>query len=768
MATRGYFLQIERLTVEIDRGLIARNVRLFAANDSPEPFMEAKALTVSMNPIALLRHHRFTPILSIEDGALLAQLGTGEFGVHQGWREIAIDHINLRFSASENEVLLREFSATYLNIQFRGRGAVYLSTTPQPQTTPRKGNPLTAAVLAIEQAPAWVSRVVEQVNSIDFEQSPAADFTFALYLAHPEANSASFRFQNPSGGSVHGVTFDHCGLDVEWKEQKFQLSNLQIQKGTGALGLSAWYQATNQMVFLNLLNTLPPDTFLELFPRDIQSKAAKVMENYRFPLRLELQVGPAPLATAVESLSGRLSFSHATVRDIPIEHLDVSLSRKGQKIRIEKAVIQLDSGPLASHLEVWDGFFNLETRRFQAHIAGTVNPHAIKPVLTPNQQNIVNWFGINEPIEGDVIVGGVAGNPAIYCYGPVLATNFSIQGVPVQSLKGQLNITNEVMHITGATLTRPEGIARGEVHMAFSNQTLRLDVDSTLNPRATCQMIGPVVSKFMEPFVLDGPTRLQVKGLLDYCNFSLNQLEAHVEAQQFGYDRWVADQATFDLTVRGRRLRFTHAVATAYGGQFEGNANLYPVSTDANWRYEVDFDTVNTSIADLLAATLQKPTKELRGTLDGTAQIQGYIGKGTGPLATGSGHADIHGGMLFQTKLFSGLTAILCKVLPDFTLFAQTDASGDFTIRNSQISSQDIRLQGTVFSVKAAGDYSFQFELDYQVEVQLLRGGPIAALVRLATLPVTRLLKFQLTGTFKDPQWSPLNLNPTELFKDKN
>ena len=67
-------------------------------------------------------------------------------------------------------------------------------------------------------------------------------------------------------------------------------------------------------------------------------------------------------------------------------------------------------------------------------------------------------------------------------------------------------------------------------------------------------------------------------------------------------------------------------------------------------------------------------------------------------------------------------------------------------------------------SVKAAGDYTFDGRLDYRVEVQLLRGGPIATLVRLATLPVTRLLEFRLTGSFEDPRWRPLNLNPAELF----
>jgi hypothetical protein len=268
----------------------------------------------------------------------------------------------------------------------------------------------------------------------------------------------------------------------------------------------------------------------------------------------------------------------------------------------------------------------------------------------------------------------------------------------------------------------------------------------------------------MEPFRLNGPARLQVEGLLDYCNFSLNQLQAHVEAQRFGYARWEADTAKFDLAVLGRRLRFTNAVATAYGGQFAGRGALYPVFSDANWRYEVDFGATNARLADLLSASIGKPAGELRGNLDGTAKIGGYIGKGTGPSVVGSGHVDVRGGLLFQTKLFSGLSAILSKVVPEFTLFAQTDASGDYTIRNSRLSSPDIQLQGTLFSVKASGDYSFAGDLDYRVEVQLLRGGPIAALVRLATRPVTRLLEFRLTGTFEDPRWRPLNLNPAELF----
>ena len=761
MAGQGYFLQVERLTLEIDRGLVARNVRLFITADSPKPFMEAAALTVAVNPFPLLRHRPVVPVLSIEDGSLRADLGRGQFGARQGSREIAVDRIHLRFAATAREVTLREFSADFLNIHFRGRGTVY----PAVKARTPVANPLAIALQAIENAPEWALRIVEQANQISFNEPPSADFTFSIHPDRPQAHAVAFRLKNSAGGQVCGVDFDQFDLDVALKNQQIQLPDLQIHKGNDVLGLSGWFNLTNQTLSVHLLNTLPPDTFFDLLPNTLQTAASTVVTNYRFPIRLELQLGPAPAAELAKQFSGRLNLSRAVIRQVPIENLDVSFLREGAEVRIGPAAIQLDSGPNASQLKIQDGYFNLANSNFQAHVVGTINPHVVKPVLTPNQRTIVDWFGIQEPLKGDVIVGGVVGNPAIYCFGPVQATNFTIHGVAVRSMQGQLNITNEVMHITGATLTRPEGAVRGDVHMAFSNQTLRLNhVDSTIDPRAAAEMIGPAVAQFMKPFRLNGPVHLRINGLLDYCNFSLNQLEAHVEARQFGYARWEADTALFDLSVRGLRLRFTNAVATAYGGQFAGTGCLYPVANDSNWRYEVNLSANNASLSNLLSASMGKPAGDLRGLLDGTAQIGGYVGRGTGPSATGTGHVDVRGGLLFQTKLFSGLSAILAKIIPDFTLFAQTDASGDYTLRNSRVSSRDIQLKGTVFSVKAAGDYFFDSRLDYRVEVQLLRSGPVAAIVRLATLPVTRLLEFRLTGTFEDPRWRPVNLNPAELF----
>ncbi len=776
MAADGYYLQIERLALEIDRGLVAKNIRLFPAADAAEPFMEARELTVALDPLALLHGHR-TTLLSIVDGSLRVHLGDNRPGLREGWRSLAAGKIHLRLSSSGQVVVLREFAADALNIRFRGRGALYLPETPVLRRVPT--NPLAVMLAAIENAPAAVPQALEQLNAVAFNETPTADFSFVLYPARPAASQMSIRLNHAAGGAVRGVDFRQLAVDAEWKDQRLQVANLQVGTTDGTLGLWGEIDWASRSVAMHLLNTLPPATFLKLLPQDLQIQAAGMAADYRFPLRLELQIGPCALAAAAEHLSGRLSFADAVVREVPIVNFDATFAREGPEVRIENGTIQLGRGPLASRLAISAGRFHLANRQFRARVAGTLDPNVLAPMMTTAMRNIVGWFGVREPLQGDVVLGGTLGNPAIYCYGPVTATNFTIHGAEVQSIAGDLLVTNEVMHLTRAVLSRPEGLVRGDMHLAFSNQMLRLDnVDSTIDLRAAAQMIGPATAAFMQPFRIEGPIHLRGAGELDWCNFALNQLQIGVAAQRFGYDRWIADETTFDLAVVGLRFRITNANAKAYGGEFAGSGTLYPVGGDAHWRYEAEVDATDVNLAALLTASFAPtnlPTEsttapvpdnfgKLSGTLLGAIRVGGYFGRGEGTNVAGQARFEIRNGMLFRTKLLNYLSAILGKILPDFNLFAQTDARGDFTIRNGRLYSRNVQLQGTLFSIKAAGNYGFAGDLDYKVEVQLLRGGPVATLVRLATLPVTRLLEFRLTGTFDEPRWRPSNLNPAELF----
>lgn len=764
LAQDGYFLQVKRFRLEIDRGLVADGVKMYAREDSAVPFLEAAALTVAADPGVLWRSHRLMPVLSVDDGMLRALPGEGRLGLRTGDSEMQIQHIDLRFSANSNELMLRSFSAEFLGIRFNGRGALYFAPDPPEKRETAAApavNPLSRALEAVDDMPKAVRDTVERLNDIRFRQSPSADFSFVVYLAHPESNRAALRLVDDAGGEAFGTDFDGFILGVEWEDGVLRVPDLQFRKGGGRASATGWYDTAAGTVRATVANTIPPSGLLAFCPPDFRDRAdAELDGNADFPLRLEWETGPVALDRALEEFRAKLSVAQASVHGIPLEKADLAVERKDGEWTLPEGKVQLGEGDWATRVAVSNGFFREATKRFEIRWSGAVNPHHVKSVLTEDMAEIVDWFGIGEPVRiAGGVAGGTVGDPAVYCYGDGVATNFTVRGEPVQSFRTRVDITNEVMHLTGMVLQRPEGWARGDVHMAFSNQTLRLDVESTIDARAATHMIAPAVSNFFVPFRLDGPARVRVNGLLDYCNFSLNRLEGHLSAQDFGYGPWRADTVEADLTVRGRRVAVSNLSGTAYGGRAAGSFRLYPVGRDDAWRYEVTVDSSESVEIDrLLEASTGQPVTKLRGFLDGSGKVSGMIGAGCGPTVTGSGTATIRNGFLMESKLFAGLSYLLGKLLPDFSAFAQTEATGDFAIRNSRIHSQNIRLEGTVYSVKAAGSFGFDNTLDYVAEVQLLRGGMVATLVRLATMPVTRLLEFRLRGTLAEPTWKPENL----------
>lgn len=771
LAKEGYFLQVGRFRLEIDRGLVAEGVRMYAREDSTSPFMEAKELAVAADPRALWRRRRFTPVLAVADGTVRARPGGLQQGVKGGDGEVQVRNINLRFSANRNELMLREFAADFLGIRFRGRGTVYFApagtaSEKAPEEEAVRVNPLSRALDALDEMPDVVVRAVEQLNDIRFRAPPTADFSFAVYLAHPEGNRAALHLQDAAGGTGGGTSFDGSELQVEWDAGVLNVPTVLLRKGGGLASASGKYNTRKGTVEVQVRNTISPADLLEMCPEEVREQVEANIGDGRFPLRLEWETGPIEAERALEEFKAKVALSGATIRGIEVGNAELEVERKDGVWLLPAGKVQLGEGEWATRVAVSNGYFREADKRFEVCWEGGVNPAHVAPALPEDYQEIIEWFGIGEPIAVEqAVTGGTVGDPAVYCYGFGQATNFTVRGQPVQSFKTRVDITNEVMHLTGMVLQRPDEWARGDVHVAFSNQVMRMDVESTVDARETSYMVAPAVSNFFKPFRLDGPIHARISGVLDFCNFSLNRLEGHLEAQNFGYDRWVADTAVADLSMRGRRLVVSNATATAYGGKAAGAMVLYPVGRDDLWRYEVQLDEVESMQIDkLLEASIGKPVEKLRGLLDGQGRVSGMIGQGQGPTVTGGGKAKIRNGFLMESKLFAGLSSLLGKLLPDFSAFAQTDASGDFAIRNSRIHSKDIRLEGTVYSVKAAGAYGFDNSLDYVAEVQLLRGGMVATLVRWATMPVTRLLEFRLGGTLADPTWKPQNLT-LDVFK---
>ena len=85
-------------------------------------------------------------------------------------------------------------------------------------------------------------------------------------------------------------------------------------------------------------------------------------------------------------------------------------------------------------------------------------------------------------------------------------------------------------------------------------------------------------------------------------------------------------------------------------------------------------------------------------------------------------------------------------------------------IKDGKVYSDEILIKGDILSLKGKGDYSFNGELDFDVQVKLLRKHTlIGEVIQLVTLPVSKMFEFHLGGTLESPRWEPVYL-PKEMF----
>jgi len=107
-----------------------------------------------------------------------------------------------------------------------------------------------------------------------------------------------------------------------------------------------------------------------------------------------------------------------------------------------------------------------------------------------------------------------------------------------------------------------------------------------------------------------------------------------------------------------------------------------------------------------------------------------------------------------------GLSEFLGRIVPGLSLIMrQTDARASFVIKNGKIHADDIVIEGEVITLVCEGDYYLNGDLDFAVQVRLLKKNTlVGGILHLALMPVTKMLEFRLTGTVKDPHWRPAYL----------
>jgi len=354
-----------------------------------------------------------------------------------------------------------------------------------------------------------------------------------------------------------------------------------------------------------------------------------------------------------------------------------------------------------------------------------------------------------------------------------LAADFSMpacvfRGVSVQSATGRVDVMIENEHNTlrlaPLVVSREEGTASGRITVHIAPESLvEFDARSSVEPKAMLQMLGLLTNGALPECHFEGPFDFWGRGVVDYGNFHGTDFRGGGNFYGFRYrDYPVITNNCFFMKMEGLTNICPFVEGRFYGGLLRAQVDVRATDFAAqDWRYAVTGKLDQADFGSLAAD--RKITNRLAycGALSGSVFVQGMVKDSNGATMTGNGRVSVRNGRVFLLPVFGGLSTLMARIIPgvDFVL-RQTDMKADFAISNRMFSTENAVIEGSVLSLSGRGNYTFDQNVNFDVQVRLMKEKTfMAKVLRVVTYPLSKLFELRLRGTRDAPRWYPVNFS---------
>lgn len=259
---------------------------------------------------------------------------------------------------------------------------------------------------------------------------------------------------------------------------------------------------------------------------------------------------------------------------------------------------------------------------------------------------------------------------------------------------------------------------------------------------------------------------LKLKGTIDsegsirgtLKKFNGLRVQARARSQRLAYNgMFIFEPIETDLLLDSGKLNVNYARAGFYGG--EARANGRADFTDPKRPYfEAHVFTQDTNLAKF-CQNLDFIKNKFSGTLNLDLELAGVMNDVKS--LKGSGNFRVSDGEIWQTELFKRLKKVAFLTIEGAENVVFNNANGSFTIADGGIQTDDVTLSSSLIDIHLSGRIGFNAALALNVVSRFTSGiiqeasevgGLAPALIHIAENKITRYL---ITGTFKDPTFTP-------------
>lgn len=759
MDTRPFRVGLGRIILDPTEGVVISGLYLYHDQDFSEPMARLSKVTLHPDWQQIRRGRPALSSLTLDKGSLRFPAWTRSNAPPV---RLAAREINAHIELHPDRIEFSPLRLQLFGVQWHGTGAVL--------RLPGGGGPffvwkeLDRAWTGIAQAPPATAEVADLLNGLRFEPLAQARVGFRF---DPARNDGWKIHVLGDGQATHirGAWFDRVHAEAAVDGYRIDLTELTLGAQDRRGHLTGKLDLVSRELSARLFSDLPPAPWIAIMPQAWRDELQSTGLSVAGSMKSEVWIGPAPLEEIAQHLHGWIALEEAQLRGIPLEKGYFSMRVEGPNVYFDdvSAIVGRSQGrgPLGGRA-TWNRASNEITGTLEINF----DPNLVQPVLTPRQQTFARRFTFPDqpPHFAGTFRRRGGEDPELVVTGRLWSGACTYRDIPLTSVVATLSVDQDVVALAPWSFSQETGSINGWLRYNMADHLVHVDLAGDMDPHAVAGLVGPGLRRVLAPTRYEGPVFMHARGQVDTADDQQRtDLHLHAEGQRMGVSNWLADTASFDLQARGGEYVTTNVAGTAFGGDFTARVRVGPDPGASGLAYQVSATVTNAELARLVAQVTTNLSIQQQGKIQLAFEVSGPAEGNLFRDMKGKGDVHVEEGAIMRLRLFGGLSRLLSAIYPGLGFAAQDDLHAHFTIGKGRITTRDAWLQGSVLSMKADGYYQMDGAVQFKVEVKLLRKGVLASLLRLITLPVTKLLIFQLSGTLDDPHWRPVNL-PKELF----
>ncbi|MEC5127682.1 AsmA-like C-terminal region-containing protein [Verrucomicrobiales bacterium BCK34] len=754
---RGYYVEIGKLTLGAFRGLVAEDVKLYEdeARLQEVAFLDDVYLDVDLSNI--LNKKILVKTLDVQDASLSLPIDPGE----PSGSRLKLDGLSGRIVITESVIEILKAEAEFEGIIVSVKGTLLRGTAEPKERDPDD----------MLQRRKQLMAIVQWLRDFEFEEEkPLLDLEFSSAIGDLMSTTAKATLHTGGirkQGAVHTLEsldltarfngmentavierfrirdrFGEFELTGQWSEET-NLFQFDVDSSADLIGLASWFSTNNllrEVVFFQ--------------PAGIKASG-----------ELDLNaIGKGELSFPGK-VTGDFRAGRLVTRGTVFSGLDFGFSLSGERIYLRNLRLDHKTGVAFLNLKYEPGK-DLETLLYETEI--TLDPLVFRPFFSEKGRKFIDaWnFGDRSNVYITAAGKGSSWSPATWQHkGEIDLRQFRLNGVDFVEMEADVESDGSTHWFRDIVLTREEGriVAElAECDVATKQWTVK-GVVSTVNPIEGAQAFSPKLARHLTRYRFEESPTIRLSGLLDARRPEEVGSEARNNFLEMSFSGGGALKYDFlgktldlsnpsgEIKIEKSRVNLTRFGAGVFGGNLDLKFDALDVRSEAK---PFAGDARVTGVPLEAITKLYGDVDSAKGLLDARLEFAG--GGGSVANLQGRGAAKIVNGNLFAIPLLGPLSKVVSGGgrERDGNNVAK-EASATFEIVNGIVKTSDLEALTNSFRVKSVGELSLVDKgVDFEAVVNTRDQLSSAILT-----PVSELLTYSCTGTWKDPVWKPKHIS---------